>query len=79
MWRLINKFASAFGLTVSLKKTNVSAKDVSHAPEIKIGGDTLEEVDEFTYLGTTNSMILNLDSEFNSPKESADPTAQCPN
>lgn len=77
--RLINKFASEFGLTVSLKKTNVSAKNVRHAPEIKIGGDTLEVVDEFTYLGSTNSMILSVGSKFNSPEEWADPTVPCPN
>lgn len=56
--RLINKFASEFGLTLSLKKTNVSAKDLSHVFEIKISDHTLEVVDEFTYLGSTNSMIL---------------------
>ena len=56
--RLINKFASEFGLTLSLKKTNVSAKDLSHVFEIKISDHTLEVVDEFTYLRSTNSTIL---------------------
>ena len=66
MQRLIDKFASAyenFDLTISLKKTNVSAQDVSQAPEIKIGNHTLDVVDEFTYLGSTISIDLNLDSE----------------
>ena len=66
MQRLINNFASAFekfGLTISLKKTNVSAQDVSQASEIKIGDHTLDIVDEFTYLGSIISMNLCLDSE----------------
>ena len=66
MQRLINKFASAyenFDLTISLKKTNVSAQDVSQAPEIKIGNHTLDVVDEFTYLSSTISIDLSLDSE----------------
>ena len=37
-----------FGLTISLKKTNVSAQDVSQAPVIKIGDDILDVVGEFT-------------------------------
>ena len=66
MQRLINKFASAyenFDLTISPKKTNVSAQDVSQAPEIKIGNHTLDVVDEFTYLGSTISIDVSLDSE----------------
>ena len=74
--RLITKLASAcinFGLKISLKKTNVSAQDVSHAPEIKISDHTLVVVDEFTYLGSTVSMNSGLDSE--SPEESANTPA----
>ena len=59
MQRLINNFASAcekLGITISLKKTNVSAQDVSQAPEIKIGDHTLD-------LGSIISMNLSLDSE----------------
>ena len=66
MQRFINNFARAcekFGLTISLKKTNVSAQDVSQAPEIKIGDHTLDVVDEFTYLGSITTMNLSLDSE----------------
>ena len=50
-------------MCISLKKTNVSAQDVSQAPEINIGDHTLEVVNEFTYLGSTISMNLSLDSE----------------
>ena len=38
--RLMDRFGNAckeFGLTINLKKTNVSAQDASHAPSIKIG------------------------------------------
>ena len=52
-----------FGLTISLKKTNVITQYVSHTPEIKIGDHTLEVVDKFTYLGSTISMNLSFDSE----------------
>ena len=52
-----------FGLTISLKKTNVITQYVSHTPEIKIGDHTREVVDKFTYLGSTISMNLSFDSE----------------
>ena len=74
--RFITKLGSAcinFGLKISLEKTNVSAQDVSHAPEIKISDHTLVVVDEFTYLGSTISMNSGLDSE--SPEESANTPA----
>ena len=54
-----------FDLTMSLKKTNISSQDTSRAPTIKIGDYTLEVVDDFTYLGSTISMNLSLDSEIN--------------
>ena len=76
MQRLITKLASAcinVGLKISLKKTNVSAQDVSHAPEIKISYHTLVVVDEFTYLDSIISMNSGLDSE--SPEESANTPA----
>ena len=66
MQRLINNFASVcetIGLPISLKKTNMSAQDVSQAPEIKIGDHTLDVVDKFTYLSSIISMNLSLDSE----------------
>ena len=64
--RLGDRFADAckqFGLTISLKKTNVSVQGVGTAPSIRIGNVTLEAVDNFTYLGSTISNILSLDVE----------------
>jgi len=64
--RLITRFSEActeFGLTISLKKTQVMAQDVSSAPQIKIGDHTLEAVQDFTYLGLTISSNLSLDKE----------------
>ncbi|XP_076461700.1 uncharacterized protein LOC143294154 [Babylonia areolata] len=66
--RLINRFAQAcreFGLTISLKTTNVMGHDVSSTPSISIGDFTLEVVEDFTYLGSTISSSLSLDAEFN--------------
>ena len=66
--RLIDRFAHAcreFGLTISLKKTNISSQDASRAPTIKIGDYTLEVVHDFTYLWSTISMKLSLDSDIN--------------
>lgn len=66
--RLIDRFAAAcaeFGLTISLKKTQVMGQDVSSAPSISIGDHTLEVVDNFTYLGSTISSNLSLDNELN--------------
>jgi len=64
--RLIDLFATAcseFGLTVSLKKTNIMGQDASNVPCIKIGDYTLEVVDDFTYLGSTISGNLSIDTE----------------
>ena len=63
--RLISSFAyacSVFGLTISLKKTNVLGQDVSSTPSISIGDYTLEVVEDFTYLGSTISINLSLDT-----------------
>ena len=54
-----------FSLTISIKKTNVSAQDISQAPSIKIDDHTLDVVDEFTYVGSTISMNQCLDTEIN--------------
>ena len=54
-----------FGLTISIKKTNVDAQDASQAPSINIDEHTLNVVDEFTYLGSTISINLSLDTEIN--------------
>jgi len=66
--RLINCFAHAcreFGLTISLKKTNILGQDVSSTPSITIGDYTLEVVEDFTYLGSTIASNLSLDAELN--------------
>ena len=66
--QLITLFAEActeFGLTISLKKTNIMAQDVSTIPTITIGDHILEVVDKFTYLGSTISNNLSLDAELN--------------
>ena len=43
---------SQFGLTISIKETNILGQDVSSAPSISIGDCTLDVVEDFTYLGT---------------------------
>ena len=54
-----------FGLTISLKKTNIMGKDLSSIPNISIGNYILEVVEVFTYLGSTISSNLSLDAELN--------------
>lgn len=66
--RQVDCFAHAcaeFGLTISIKKTEVLGQNVSNIPVIKLGNSTLKVVDEFTYLGSTISNSLSLDSELN--------------
>ena len=67
--RLTTSFANAcseFGLTISLKKTNIMAQNVSRNPSISIIDDyTLKVVEDFTYLGSTISNNLSLDTELN--------------
>ncbi len=66
--RLISSFARAFdefGLTISLKKSNIMGQGVSSTPWISIGHHTLETVENFTYLGSTISSNLSLDNELN--------------
>ena len=67
---LINCFAHAcsqFGLTISIKKTNILGQDVSFAPSISIGDCTLDVVEDFTYmyLESNISSNLSLDTELN--------------
>ena len=66
--RLMNVFSQAckdFGLTISLKKTNVVGQDVPTPPTIVIENYQLEVVHQFTYLGSTISDNLSLDVEIN--------------
>lgn len=66
--RQIDRMAHAcreFGLTISLKKTEIMGQDVSEAPIINIGDYTLQVVEQFTYLGSTVTSNLSLDPELN--------------
>ena len=63
---LIDRFSSAcdaFGLTISIKKTEVMAQNASSAPTISIGDKNLACVDNFTYLGSTISSNASLEAE----------------
>ena len=54
--RLVDKLSHAckeFGLTISLKKTNIMAQDAESPPVITIENTQLEVVNSFTYLGST--------------------------
>lgn len=65
---LVNSLAQAckgFGLTISLKKTEIMGQDVSEAPTININDYTLKVVEEFTYLGSTVSQNSSLEPELN--------------
>ena len=62
----IDKFSSActdFGLTISLKKTQVIGQSADSQPNIQIPDYTLEVVHDFVYLGSTNSDTLSVDTE----------------
>ena len=75
--RLVNRFAHAcreFGLTISLKKTNVIARDASQVPSVKTNDYTLEVLEDFTFLGSNFSSNLSLDTEINRRIEKAEVT-----
>ena len=64
----MDRFSQAckdFGLTISLKKTNVLSQDVETPPTITIDDHQLEVVHQFTYLGSTIFDNLSLDAEIN--------------
>ena len=52
-----------FGLTISLKKTNVLRQDTMEMPAITIDDYELDVVEQFTYLGSTITDNLSLDTE----------------
>ena len=56
------KAASDFGLTISLKKTNVMAQEAD-PPNMTINGCQLEAVEHFTYLGSNINNNLYIDSD----------------
>ena len=64
--RIIDSFSHAckeFGLTISIKKTNVMGQNVPTPPSITINNEKLEVTDYFTYLGSTICSNLSLDKE----------------
>ena len=66
--RLMNVFSQAckdFGLTISLKKTNVVGQDVPTLPTTVIENYQLDVVHQFTYIGSTISDNLSLDVGIN--------------
>ena len=54
-----------FGLTISLKKTNVLGQDTGALPVITINDYELDAVCQFTYIGYTITDALSLDAEIN--------------
>ena len=52
-----------FGLTISLKKTNVLGQDTEAPPVITIDDYELDAVSQFTYLGSTITDNLSVDAE----------------
>ena len=67
--QLVSRLSHAckeFGLTISLKKTNVMAQGVDHPPTVAIDGYGLEAVEHFAYLGSTISSSHSIDAEVNS-------------
>ena len=63
---LMDRFSRAcndFGLTISLKKTNVLGQDTAAPPIITIDDYELDVVRQFTYLGSTITDNLSLDTE----------------
>ena len=64
--QLMTQFANAceeFGLTISIKKTNIMCQDAPRIPTISIGNEVLEVTESFTYLGSTITSNLSLDKE----------------
>ena len=62
----MDRFSQAckdFGLTISLKKTNVLGQDTVELPAITIDDYELNVVEQFTYLGSTITDNLSLDTE----------------
>ena len=63
---LMDHFSQAcrdFGLTISLKKTNVLGQGTESPPVITIDDYELDVVHQFTYLGSTITKNLSLDTE----------------
>ena len=70
VWKysLIDHFSQAsqdFSLTISLKKTNVTAQNAEEPPSINIESYDFVVVHQFTYLGSTITNNLSLEAEIN--------------
>ena len=63
--RRFSEASKHFGLTISLKKTQVMGQGVPDPPEITTSNHQLEVVHDFVYLGSTISDTLFLDTELN--------------
>jgi len=66
--RLLDRFSNScvlFGLTISLKKTQVMGQATPGPPAMNIKGAELEVVHQFQYLGSTVTDTLSLDAEIN--------------
>ena len=64
--RMLDKFSNAckeYGLTISIKKTQVMGQNVTVKPQLQIDNQLLETVQEFTYLGSTISSNTSLNAE----------------
>ena len=64
--QLMTRFSDAcqdFGLTISLKKTQVMGQDVDSPPAISINDHELDVILDLVYLGSTISDTLSLDAE----------------
>ena len=63
---MLNKFADAckeFGLTISIKKTQVMGLNTPSDPMLHLEGQLLETVNDFVYLGSNMSSSATLDTE----------------
>ena len=64
--QLMTRFSDAcrdFGLTISLKKTQVMGQDTDCPPAISINDHELDVIHDFVYLGSAISDTLSLDAE----------------
>ena len=81
--RITNSLSVAtkrFGLTISIKKTEVMFQpakgSTANMPEIKIDGKVLNNVDSFTYLGSSLSSSNNLNASLRQLLPIADSTSK---
>ena len=71
---LMDRFSQAckdFGVTISLKKTNVLGQDTMELPAITIDHYELDVFEQFIYLGSTITDNLSLDTEMDKKIEKA--------